>query len=413
MSEDIHAYVDYRYLAYVLDEVYNRLKDIYLNTSVLSSVRLYSAESIIDKEFWTLFCALLDFQVPVVTILNPMLTGLASWIEEHGIKFIQLIYDDYLASSILRSFRWVAGKDVRIGFTHRFVKIDDLVSLFRVFRRLIDEYGSLGVFVKDIYENSLHLNEPMEAVIFNLVKLLHRYGGKPPLIPTKLSSPLKRLNLFMRWMVRSYPDLGLWGFIDKKHLLVSLDDGLRRILSRAFNIEVGMNWRGVLEATRFLRKINPEDPAKYDYLLSRISIIGYCAKDHSRSLCPLCPLINVCRSSKFKPELKTVVLRGRERKIFEKFLEIYGYEFDSINTEYPLGRYSVDAILHKTNCETYVAEVEEKLNYHAIGQVLTYRFLYFKIHRKIAKPIIICLKSSKELKELCENEQGIIVVEVD
>ncbi|MEM2506009.1 MAG: DUF2400 family protein [Nitrososphaeria archaeon] len=405
--------IDYNYLMYVLDEAYDRLKSTYLDSSVLGPVRLYSAENSVDKEFWALFCALIDFQMPVISVLNPMLRGFISWSEERGIKFIHLVHDEQLARNVLNNFQWISNKGVKKGFTHRFVKIDDLFTLFRVFKRIINEYGSLKAIVQNIYENSSHLEEPMEAVFSNLIKIFHEYGGRPPLIPIRLSSPLKRLNLFMRWMVRRYPDLGLWDFIDRKHLLISLDEGLRRVLSRAFRLQVNMNWIGVLEATRFLREINPEDPVKYDYLLSRISIMGFCAKDPSKSKCCLCPLVNVCKSSRFTPEPRVYALRGKEYDIFERFLKIYGSEFDSIKTEYPLGKYSADALLHKTNSEMYVAEVEEELNYAAIGQVLTYRYLYFTIHSKIAKPIIICSRSRKELKETCEKEQGIAVIEIN
>ncbi|MEG9194112.1 MAG: DUF2400 family protein [Candidatus Methanoglobus sp.] len=63
--------------------------------------------------------------------------------------------------------------------------------------------------------------------------------------------------------------------MDRKHLLASLDANLQRVVSRAFGLKVKLNWRGVLEATGFLRKLNPDDPTKYDYVLSRLSIMGY------------------------------------------------------------------------------------------------------------------------------------------
>jgi len=49
------------------------------------------------------------------------------------------------------------------------------------------------------------------------------------------NSAFKRLNLFLRWIVRPYPDLGLWNFVDKKFLFVSLDAGvLRTVGSKKF-----------------------------------------------------------------------------------------------------------------------------------------------------------------------------------
>lgn len=126
--------------------------------------------------------------------------------------------------------------------------------------------------------------------------------------------------------------------------------------------------------------------------------MGYCAKELYKSRCYLCPLINVCKFSRFTPIPKAKALRGKERKIFEVFLKIYGHEFDDVRTECPLGRYSADALLHKTSCETYITEVENELNYNAIGQVLTYYFLYFKIRGKTAKPMIICSRKHRNLQ---------------
>ncbi|MFH7835689.1 MAG: DUF2400 family protein [Candidatus Aenigmatarchaeota archaeon] len=400
------------YMVHILDEAYDRLKNEYLSTSVLGPVRIYAAKNDIDKEFWTLFCALIDFQMSVKNILNPMLTGLVAWMEENGLKFIELIYDPMLAKKVFNVFQWKSSKGVKIGFTHRFVKVENIISLFQVFKKILENYSSLGTLIKEAYNNSLNREEPMEYVLTNLIRVLINYGGAPRLVPKKLASPLKRLNLFMRWMVRPYPDLGLWNFIDKKYLLVSLDEGLCRIFERAFSIKIELNWKGVLKATHFLRKINSDDPVKYDYLLSRLSIMGYCTKDLARSKCYLCPLVNICVSSRLSIKPKAKALPGKEYEIFRKYQEVYGHEFDSIITGYPLGEYTADAVMHKHSCEEYVVEVENKLNYNAIGQVITYRFLYFKIRNKLAKPMIICSTAPKELKEACEIEQGIKVVEI-
>jgi hypothetical protein len=59
-----------------------------------------------------------------------------------------------------------------------------------------------------------------------------------------------------------------------------------------------------------------------------------------------------------------------------------------------------------------VVEVERELNYSAIGQVVAYRYLLHKIHGRFAKPMIICRRAPKELKEVAQLEQGIAVVEV-
>jgi len=400
------------YAAYVLDEAYERLKDVYLRTSVLGPVRLYSARDSADRELWALFCASLDFQMPVVNVLNPMLAGLAEHVEGRGLSFLDLAYDEGLAGKILTEFEWSSPRGPRRGFTHRFVKVRDVINLLAAFRRICEFHGSLGSFAKESYARHKREPEPMEGVLRDAQRTLLECGGGPPLIPTSASSCLKRLNLFFRWLVRPYPDLGLWGFIDKSHLLVSLDANLRRVISRAFGMDVGLNWRGVLEATSFLRRLNPEDPTKYDYVLSRASIMGYCAKDAARSLCCLCPVASVCKSSRLPKLVEARPLAEREMEMLRKYVEAHRRGLDRVVTGYPLGRYSADALIHIVDCDEYVVEVEEELNYSAIGQVVTYRYLLHKIHGRLARPMIICRRAPRELKEAAQLEQGIAVVEV-
>jgi uncharacterized protein (TIGR02757 family) len=400
------------YVALVLDEAYERLKDAYLRKSVLGPVRLYSARDQADRELWALFCALLDFQMPVASLLSPMLTGLAEHIERRGLKFLDVVYDADLAGKVLSEFEWSSSRGLKKGFTHRFVKVRDVIDLLAAFKGICETYGSLGSFVKDSYARHMRDEEPMEGVLKDLQKALLACGARPPLVPMRAYSCLKRFNLFLRWLVRPYPDLGLWGFIDRRHLLVSLDANLQRVLSRAFNVKVGLSWRGVLEATRFLRRLNPEDPTKYDYVLSRVSMMGYCAKDLARSQCCLCPIASACASSRLPKPVRARPLAKEEVEILRKYLEVYGKELDMVVTEYPLGRYSADALIHTVHCDEYVVEVERELNYSAIGQVVAYRYLLHKIHGKFARPMIICRRAPKELKEVAQLEQGIAVVEV-
>jgi hypothetical protein len=81
-------------------------------------------------------------------------------------------------------------------------------------------------------------------------------------------------------------------------------------------------------------------------------------------------------------------------------LRLTGGELDRVVTGYPLGRYSADALTHTVDCDEYVVEVEEELNYSAIGQVVTYRYLLHKIHGRLARPMIICRRAPRELRLL-------------
>jgi uncharacterized protein (TIGR02757 family) len=85
----------------------------------------------------------------------------------------------------------------------------------------------------------------------------------------------KRLNMFLRWMVRSDKsgvDLGLWKDISPADLMIPLDVHVHRVaLKLGLMSREKADWRGVEELTSQLRLMDSEDPVKYDYALFGMS----------------------------------------------------------------------------------------------------------------------------------------------
>lgn len=84
-------------------------------------------------------------------------------------------------------------------------------------------------------------------------------------------STCKRLNMFLRWMVRSDAqgvDFGIWKNIKPAQLMIPLDVHVERI-ARKFGLikRKQRDWKTVVELTRFLKTLDPDDPAKYDFAL--------------------------------------------------------------------------------------------------------------------------------------------------
>lgn len=285
--------LDIDFVRLCLDEAYERLKEEYVKTSVLSVIREYVPKNITDLECWALFYAITNFQVSVTKHLIPMLRGLLKEIESNSLKFTDLIHDYELAKNILTSFRWRNN----VGFKHRFIKVEHIIGLLKGLSDLLKDFKSIGEYVKLLYEKAVQESpkEPLEHVIKNFAKTLREYVSRHIsnnsiinlLVPDPSGqSAFKRLCLYFRWMVRPYPDLGIWNFIDRRYLYVSLDEGIARVLSRVFNIRIpALKWDYVKYVTSILRKINPNDPAKYDYVLSRPAIMGYCTRKIEKSLC--------------------------------------------------------------------------------------------------------------------------------
>lgn len=91
-------------------------------------------------------------------------------------------------------------------------------------------------------------------------------------------SACKRLNLFLRWMVRDKDiDFGIWKEVGKENLLIPLDTHVAKI-SRCLGLlkRKSNDWKAAEELTTSLKQFDPHDPIKYDFALCHIGIDGVC-----------------------------------------------------------------------------------------------------------------------------------------
>ncbi|AZV47159.1 TIGR02757 family protein [Nautilia sp. PV-1] len=115
--------------------------------------------------------------------------------------------------------------------------------------------------IKKIYEINPYRSKGYEFLI-----------GKIPPQKTKGTSPYKRWNMYIRWMVRdTYPDIGLWKNVKKSDLIIPLDTHTHKV-----SLKLGLLKRktydleAAVELTDKLKEFDPEDPIKYDFALYRI-----------------------------------------------------------------------------------------------------------------------------------------------
>lgn len=89
-------------------------------------------------------------------------------------------------------------------------------------------------------------------------------------------STCKRLNMFLRWMVRKDDrgvDFGIWNRLRPSQLLIPLDVHVDRVARRLGLLErPRTDWAAVLELTARLRAFDPEDPVKYDFALFGLGV---------------------------------------------------------------------------------------------------------------------------------------------
>jgi uncharacterized protein (TIGR02757 family) len=170
------------------------------------------------------------------------------------------------------------------GFKHRFTTGDELSGLLLGVKRAVEEHGSLrACFAAGIRPG----DETVVPALTNFAGTLSREMGDGcnSILPSPCrGSACKRLNLFLRWMVRrDEVDPGGWDEVPPSSLLVPLDTHMYRV-SRAlgFTRRRSADLRTALEVTEAFRRIHPGDPVRYDFVLTRAGIWGHGARAGGR-----------------------------------------------------------------------------------------------------------------------------------
>ena len=113
-------------------------------------------------------------------------------------------------------------------------------------------------------------------------------------------SACKRHNLFLRWMVRGGDgvDLGLWTVLGPSQLIVPVDTHMARLGKwLGLTARNSVDWGMAEEITDAFRAVCPEDPVRFDFVLTRIGILKACT--HAiRGTCSRCPLGPACSGAK-------------------------------------------------------------------------------------------------------------------
>jgi uncharacterized protein (TIGR02757 family) len=163
-----------------------------------------------------------------------------------------------------------------LKFCHRTFKDTDLFYFIEFFRHHYKEHNSLeaaflpkGKFIS--VESSL---DHFHSYFFSLPDAPER-TKKHIAAPFKKST-CKRLNMFLRWMVRKDNcgvDFGLWKKIRQKDLVCPLDLHVARVSRKLGLLERKQtDWLAAVELTERLKEFDPADPVKYDFALFSLGI---------------------------------------------------------------------------------------------------------------------------------------------
>lgn len=157
------------------------------------------------------------------------------------------------------------------GFKYRFTTQDELCRFLLSVRDILKKYGSL----EKCFKSGLDKNdENVCRALAHFARCLRARGEVGTLVPDPdKGSAMKRLNLFLRWMVRQDEvDPGGWR-VSPRLLIVPLDVHMHRC-ARALGLTQrnAADMKTALDITRSLAKFCPEDPVKYDFCITRFGI---------------------------------------------------------------------------------------------------------------------------------------------
>ncbi len=183
---------------------------------------------------------------------------------------------------------------------HRWTRGDDLAALVIILQRMLEKGSIERFFLEGDDPAAPDLGGALESFSTRALETNLRsvYGNRKPRpgVAYFFSRPssggaCKRLNLFLRWMVRrDAVDFGIWTKVSPSRLVVPLDTHVIRV-GRCLGLTryTSPGWKMATEITQSLRALDPADPVKYDFSLCHIGMANACGFNRPQrdSACPL------------------------------------------------------------------------------------------------------------------------------
>ena len=187
------------------------------------------------------------------------------------------------------------------AMVHRWTRGTDLVALIWVLRQMLDDSGSIeSFFVEGLGDDHEDVSGALDsfstrALALDIKRAYRRVPARPGVCyffpRPSAGSACKRLNLFLRWMVRRDEiDLGVWTRVPASKLIVPLDTHVIR-LGRCLRLTryVSPGWKMAADVTRSLRRLDPADPIRFDFSICHVGMMNACGfgRKQADTQCPL------------------------------------------------------------------------------------------------------------------------------
>lgn len=164
-----------------------------------------------------------------------------------------------------------------VHFVHRTFNATDLLYFIEFLKYHYSRYNSLeDAFVPGDTYNEDTAQQALMHFHNHVFSIEHPERTKKHIATPARKSACKRINMYLRWMVRrdkAGVDFGIWKKISPPQLVCPLDVHVARVATRLGLLDVNIaNWKNALHLTYQLRELNPADPAIYDYALFGLGI---------------------------------------------------------------------------------------------------------------------------------------------
>ncbi len=204
-------------------------------------------------------------------------------------------------AAFVRHFEPDAAPAAMRAMVHRWIRGDDVIALLWILRQMLEQSGSIErFFAQGLDPAAIDIGAALDSFSTRALELdIRRAYGRRPKRPgvcyffprPSAGSACKRLNLFLRWMVRrDEVDLGVWTSVPAAKLIVPLDTHVIR-LGRCLRLTryTSPGWRMAADVTASLRALNPNDPVSFDFSLCHVGMMNACGygKKQGDSQCPL------------------------------------------------------------------------------------------------------------------------------
>lgn len=161
-------------------------------------------------------------------------------------------------------------------FVHRTFNSTDCIYFMKGLKEIYSRYDSMEDVILEGMKETGSLKEGLSFFRGQFFSLSHEKRTEKHFADVMTGAAGKRLNMFLRWMVRNDNkgvDFGIWKRISPSMLYIPLDlhsgNTARRLglLTRKLN-----DWKAVEELTSVLREFDPSDPVKYDFALFGVGV---------------------------------------------------------------------------------------------------------------------------------------------